>query len=324
MGHRNDRSKPGLDMGIKGANVVVAGQDTGYEWEHPALKDKYRGWDGNNADHNYNWHDAIREISPLHEDTVEITPALNPCGLNSAFPCDDHNHGTHTMGTIVGRHNDKIIGVAPQAKWIACRNMERGYGSPISYIECFEWMLAPTDLNNENPVPDKAPHIINNSWSCPEIEGCNENNWATMNTVVDNLKAAGIVVVVSAGNNGSKGCETINTPAAMLSNSFTVGATMEADTIAHFSSRGPVSTDGSGRMKPNVVAPGFQVLSSIRNNTYQRFNGTSMAGPHVAGTIALMISANPDLAGQVDAIENILESTAIPKTNGETCGGFDS
>ncbi len=311
------------EMGISGEGVVVAGQDTGYEWEHITLKEKYRGWDGTNADHNYNWHDAIREISLLHGDTV-VMESLNSCGLDSPIPCDDHNHGTHTMGTMVGSDADHSIGVAPNAKWIACRNMERGYGSPVSYIECYEWMIAPTDLNNENADPSKAPHVINNSWSCPEMEGCNEGNWATMNAVVDNLKAAGIVVVVSAGNSGRDGCETINAPSAMFDNSFTIGASMEADTVAHFSSRGPVTVDGSGRMKPNVIAPGFQVLSSIRNNGFARYGGTSMAGPHVAGAVALIISANKDLAGQVEAIENILESTAIAKTNGETCGDLSA
>ncbi|MFT4666825.1 MAG: serine protease AprX [Polaribacter sp.] len=311
------------DMGIRGEGVVVAGQDTGYEWEHITLKEKYRGWDGTDADHNYNWHDAIHVISLLHGDTI-VMESLNSCGLNSLVPCDDHNHGTHTMGTMLGSDADHSIGVAPNAKWIACRNMERGYGSPVSYIECYEWMLAPTDLNNANPDPYKSPHVINNSWSCPEMEGCNEGNWATMNTVVDNLKAAGIVVVVSAGNSGSQGCESINAPSAMFDNSFTIGASMEADTIAHFSSRGPVTVDGSGRMKPNVIAPGFQVLSSIRNNGFARFNGTSMSGPHVAGAVALIISANKDLAGQVEAIENILESTAVAKTNGETCGGLSA
>ena len=309
------------EMGYAGQNVVVAGQDTGYEWEHESLKEKYRGWDGSTADHNYNWHDAIHEISLLHNDSI-VDPSLNDCGLDSPEPCDDHNHGTHTMGTMIGGNEDNKIGVAPQAKWIACRNMERGYGSPVTYIECFEWLLAPTDLNNENPDPSKAPHVINNSWSCPEMEGCNEDNWATMEAVVNNLKSSGVVVVVSAGNSGKNGCETVSAPAAMFEKSFTVGATAEADTIAKFSSRGPVMVDGSGRAKPNVSAPGVAVRSSLRNNGYGNASGTSMAGPHTAGAVALIISANPKLAGQVETIENILEETAVRKTTEQICGNL--
>ncbi|MCB0553587.1 MAG: S8 family serine peptidase [Phaeodactylibacter sp.] len=309
-------------MGYNGQGVVVGGQDTGYEWDHPAIKSKYRGWNGATADHNYNWHDAIHEISPLHGDST-TDPSLNPCGLDSPVPCDDHNHGTHTMGTMVGDESDqaKKIGVAPGAHWIACRNMERGYGSPSTYIECFEWFLAPTDLNNENPDPSKAPHVINNSWSCPELEGCNPSNFVSMQIAVDNLKAAGVVVVVSAGNEGSS-CSTVNTPAAMLENSFSIGATMQNDTIAGFSSRGPVLVDGSGRLKPDVAAPGVGVRSCIRNGGFATYSGTSMAGPHVAGLVALIISANPALAGQVEQIETIIEQTARPMLSNQSCGEF--
>ena len=309
------------ELGYSGQGVVVGGGDTGYDWEHEALREKYRGWNGSTGNHNYNWHDAIHEISLLHEDSI-VAPGNNPCGLNVLEPCDDNNHGTHTMGTMIGGIGDNLIGVAPNAKWVACRNMERGYGSPVTYIEYFEWMLAPTDLNNENPDPSKSPHVINNSWSCPELEGCNEGNWSTMETVVNNLKSSGVVVVVSAGNSGKDGCGTVSTPAAMFENSFTVGATTPADTIAKFSSRGPVTVDGSDRTKPNVAAPGVAVRSSFKNNTYGLGSGTSMAGPHTVGAVALMISANPKLAGQVETIENILEETAVQKTTEQICGNL--
>ncbi len=306
-------------MGYTGQRVVVGGQDTGYDWAHPAIRDQYRGWNGQTADHNYNWHDAIRELSPLHGDSLP-SPANNPCGLALQTPCDDNNHGTHTMGTMVGDDGQgNQIGVAPGARWIACRNMERGYGTPATYIECFEWFLAPTNLEGQNPDPALAPHVINNSWGCPEMEGCNPFNWATMETVVQNLKAAGIVVVVSAGNQGSS-CGSVRDAAAIFEPSFSVGATRNNDTIANFSSRGPVTADGSLRLKPNVAAPGVGVRSAIRNGGYASFSGTSMAGPHVAGLVALLISADPGLAGQVETIETIIEQTAVPMRSNQNCG----
>jgi len=260
-------------MGVRGEGVVVGGQDTGYEWTHPAISHAYRGNDGTIVDHNYNWHDAIHEISPLHNDPI-ILPENNPCGLDVNYPCDDHNHGTHTMGTMVGEDGDNQIGVAPGAKWVACRSMERGYGMPSTYIECFEWFMAPTDLNNENPDPTQAPHVIANSWSCPEMEGCDSTNWNIMQTVVENLKASGVVVVVSSGNSGSQGCGSVSAPAAMFEASMTIGASAQNDTIAGFSSRGAVTVDGSLRLKPNVVAPGVAVRSCIRDSSYATWSGT--------------------------------------------------
>ncbi len=294
-------------MGYTGSGAVVGGQDTGYEWEHPALKNKYRGWNGSVANHNYNWHDAIRNL---------INGGTNSCGLNLQAPCDDNGHGTHTAGTMVGSPNqDSIIGVAPDAKWIGCRNMEEGDGTPATYIECFQWFIAPTNLANGSPNPLMAPDVINNSWGCPVSEGCNSSNFATMDMVVNNVRAAGIVVVVSAGNSGS-GCSTVNTPAAIYQGAYTVGATNSGDGIANFSSRGPVTVYGS-RMKPNISAPGVGILSCIgANNNYSTYGyssaqGTSMAGPHVAGLVALMLSARPALKGQVTLIENIINTTAV-------------
>lgn len=296
------------NLGHKGDGIVMGGQDTGYEWEHPAIKDKYRGWDGSTVDHNYNWHDAI---------TALINGGANSCGLDLDEPCDDHNHGTHTMGTMLGNDGTDNIGVAPDATWMGCRNMEEGDGQPSTYIECFEWFVAPTDLNDENPDPSKAPHVINNSWGCPTSEGCNGGNYATMEDAVESVRAAGIVVVVSAGNSGS-GCSTVDSPAAIFGSSFTVGATNNSDNIANFSSRGPV-TVYTAIMKPDISAPGVDVRSCIGHDNdpgsyaYANWNGTSMAGPHVAGVAALIMSARPDLIGNVDEIENLIKNNAVDR-----------
>ena len=320
------------DLGFKGAGIVVGGQDTGYDWQHEALKIKYNGYINDTlVDHNYNWHDAIHEINPLNNDSI-IDPSNNPCGLNSIVPCDDYGHGTHTMGTMVGKADSLSIGVAPESKWIGCRNMERGWGKPSTYIECFEWFMAPTDLEGMNPNPAKAPDVINNSWGCPEKEGCDSTNWQYMELALNNLRASGVFVVVSAGNKGIRHCGTINTAAAMFEQSFTVGATRLVydstgltfrDTIAGFSSIGPVLIDHSGRLKPDITAPGQSVLSCIPNNRYRYSSGTSMAGPHVAGVVALVLSANPDLRGKPDKIAEILINTADPRPQIDTCRGYD-
>ena len=315
------------EKGIKGEGVVIGGQDTGYEWTHPAIKNKYRGLGTDGIiNHAYNWHDAIHEISPLHNDTI-ILPTNNPCGLDVKYPCDDGSHGTHTMGTMVGGDSLNLIGVAPGAQWIGCRNMERGWGKPSTYIECFEWFLAPTDLDGLHPDPSKAPHVINNSWSCPEIEGCDPGNWLFMDLAIQNLRNAGVFVVVSAGNNGNA-CGRIDAPPSMFESSFAVAATAIQDTldgqfmdaIASYSSWGPITIDNSNRLKPDISAPGSRVRSSVPPDGYASSSGTSMAGPHVAGVVALVISANPQLAGKVDEIQDILQLTADPMVQQDTCG----
>ncbi len=292
--------------GFTGQSFVVAGADTGYDWDHPALKDHYRGWNGGSADHNFNWHDSIHSGG-------------GSCGADSPQPCDDDIHGTHTMGTMVGDDGgSNQIGMAPGAKWMGCRNMNQGFGSPTSYTECFEFFMAPTDLSGNNPDPSKAPHVINNSWTCPGFEGCTDKN--VLKQVVENTRAAGIVVVASAGNAGS-GCSTVSDPPAIYDASFSVGATDNSDNIASFSSRGPVTADGSNRLKPDISAPGVSVRSSIPGTGYTFLSGTSMAGPHVVGMVALVLSAAPCLEGDVDAIEQYIIDAALPRTSTQTCGG---
>jgi serine protease AprX len=293
-------------LGFKGAGIVVSGADTGYQWDHPALKSKYRGWNGA-ANHNYSWHDAIHSGG-------------GTCGADSPAPCDDYGHGTHTMGTMVGDDGGvNKIGVAPSAKWIGCRNMDVGVGAPSTYSECFQWFIAPTDLAGQNPDPSKAPDVINNSWGCTVSEGCTDP--AILQAVVESVRAAGIEVVVSAGNAGSA-CSTVAEPAAIYDASFSVGATDNSDDIAGFSSRGPVTVDGSGRLKPDISGPGVSVRSSVPGNGYAVFSGTSMAGPHVAGVTALVLSANADLVGNPDGIEPLLTGSALPRTTTESCGGI--
>ncbi len=294
-------------LGYDGTGIVVAGQDTGYDWDHPALKNQYRGWNGAAADHNYNWHDSIHSGG-------------GSCGADSPEPCDDSQHGTHTMGTIVGDDGGtNQIGMAPGARWIGCRNMDQGNGTPATYTECYQWFMAPTQLDGSNPDPSMSPHVINNSWGCPPSEGCTDPN--VMLTVVNNVVAAGIITVHSAGNSGSS-CESVSDPAAIYDASYTIGATDSSDNIASFSSRGPVTIDGSGRMKPDISAPGVNIRSSVPGGGYAGgWQGTSMAGPHVAGAVALLLQRAPSLIGDSAAVENLLNANALPRTSTQTCGG---
>ncbi len=293
-----------------GQGAVVSGADTGYQWDHPALKRQYRGWNGTTANHNYNWHDAIH-------DSVG-----NPCGNDSPAPCDDNQHGTHTMGTMVGDDGAaNQIGVAPGARWIGCRNMNAGDGTPARYIECIQWATAPTNLSGNLPDPSMAPDSINNSWGCPTSEGCTTSNFNLISDAIHAARQAGVLFVASAGNSGSA-CSTVSDPPAIFAESFAVAATNNAGTVTSFSSRGPVTVDGSGRLKPDIAAPGSAVRSSIPGNSYSSLSGTSMAGPHVAGAVALLIGANPSLRGQPAQLQAALYNSAIARTSAQNCGSF--
>ncbi|MEP6768114.1 MAG: S8 family serine peptidase [Acidobacteriota bacterium] len=294
--------------GFTGQGIVVAIADTGFAWEHPALKPHYRGFNGATAVHDYNWHDAVHDAS-----------GGNPCGSSTAAPCDDDGHGTSTSGLSIGGEGDNQIGVAPGSRFIGCRNMDRGVGTPARYTECFQWFLAPTDANGGNPRPDLAPHVINNSWGCPVSEGCTDPS--VLLGVVDHVTAAGIFLAVSAGNSGPA-CATTSDVPVFYASSFTVGATTLADEIANFSSRGPAAADGSGRLKPDISAPGVGVRTAASPSGYRPFSGTSASAPHVTGAVALLWSASPALIGQVAATAALLERSAMPLTSAQDCAGF--
>lgn len=290
--------------GVTGQGAVVGDLDTGVDWDHPALKNAYRGWNGASADHNYNWWDATTNGSAVE-------------------PYDNHSHGTHTTGTIVGYDpgQDKHIGVAPGARWIACKNMDAGgSGQTAWFITCFEFALAPWNLNHQNPNPALAPDVVNNSW---RYWGGGNN---VFYTAIQNLRNAGVVVEVSAGNEGPN-CTTLGSPSD-YDNVFTTGATSNrSETLVSFSSRGP-SILYPGSIKPDIVAPGHNINSSLPGGGYsgETWSGTSMAGPHVVGAVALVVSANPSLHGQVSFIEDLLRNTAYTgmpdPPNPDSCGGI--
>jgi len=296
------------DRGFAGQGIVVAVADTGFVWDHPALRARYRGFDGSTVSHDYNWHDAIHAAG-----------AGNPCGSNSTVPCDDDGHGTSCSGLIAGSDGADQIGVAPDARLIGCRNMDRGVGTPATYTECFQFFLAPTDRAGGNPRPDLAPDVINNSWGCPVSEGCTDPN--ILRAVVENTRAAGIFVVMAAGNTGSA-CSTVQDPPAIYEASFSVGATTLSDAIAGFSGRGPVSRDGSGRLKPDIVAPGVGVRTARSSGGYRAFSGTSAAAPHVSGAAALLYSAAPGLRGRSDETADTLRRSAVPLTSAQDCSAI--
>lgn len=268
-------------LAISGTGAVVAGMDTGVEWAHPALAENYRGNLGKGLiNHDGTWFDAVN---------------------GGIYPYDDHGHGSHTLGTAVGRGG---IGVAPGARWIGVKILDgsgSGYSSDIH--AGFQWLLAP-DGN-----PALAPDVIVCSW------GASQSTNAEFQADIAALHAASILPIFAAGNEGPQS-GTLRSPAS-LPGVFAVGASDPYEQVAPFSSRGPSPWDET---KPYVVAPGINIPSSVPGGVYAEAQGTSMATPHVAGLVALMRGVSPTLA--LPTIRRIITETAVPLT--ETVPNNDS
>jgi hypothetical protein len=260
-----------------GSGIVVGTSDSGVDGTHPALAGGFRG--GTDS-----WYDPAR---------------------HTRTPNDTQGHGTHTLATAVGRTQ---TGIAPGAQWVGCVNLYRNLGNPARYLDCLQFMLAPFPPGGDpftDGRPERAPHVLTNSWGCPRIEGCDEG---ALRQAARALTAAGIFAVVAAGNTGPF-CGSVSDPPAVYPDVLTVGAVDRDGDVTKFSSRGP--TD-AGAVKPDVVAPGAQVLSAMPGGGYATLSGTSMATPHVAGVVALMWSANPALVGDLARTRDILRGTARP------------
>ncbi|MBO4206682.1 S8 family serine peptidase [Micromonospora echinofusca] len=276
------------ELGVTGAGITVGGSDSGVDATHPALAAGFRG----GAD---SWYDPWEA---------------------SRAPGDRNGHGTHTLASAVGGGN---VGVAPGARWTGCVNLDRNLGNPAHYLDCLQFMLAPFPAGGDpftDGNPQRAPHVLTNSWGCPPIEGCDRD---VLRPATAALDAAGIFVVVAAGNTGPD-CGTVDTPPAVYGDVLAVGAVDAARQVAGFSSRGPTP---AGATKPDLVAPGADVLSAMPGGGYAVQSGTSMATPHVAGVVALMWSANPELIGDLPTTRRILRETAhpvAPPSGADACG----
>lgn len=282
------------ELGIDGTGTIVGIIDTGVDLFHPALQSRWHGFFSTPAQA---WHQ-------------------HPAGAQSTFPVDEGGHGTHVMGTITGLAADDTIGVAPGAHWIVSNALD--WGVDVNYdsyiIAALEFM---TDPDGDPQTSDDVPTVVQNSWGIDErwsgYVDCDSRYW----DAIDNCEAAGVVLVWSAGNEGEVfGVESIRSPADRATtpfNSFSVGSTDTSAPfeISPFSSLGPSGCGGEYEIKPEVCGPGTDIYSAQSGGGYHYLSGTSMAGPHVAGVVALMRAANPDL--DVVTVKQILMDTAYDR-----------
>jgi subtilisin family serine protease len=289
------------DAGYTGNGVLVGHIDTGIDGDHPALSAKWRGNNGHSSAES--WFDPTEGEATPHTFGSASEPS--------------YFHGTATMGLMVGHDpsTGDTTGVAFNAQWIAAAALDLP-GADI--FEALQWLIDPDgDPNTEDDVPD----VISNSWGyisfpdwAPLVE-CDDLFW----NVIDNLEAADAITFWAAGNEGHDGTnlfeQSIRNPANRIAsevNAFAVGMIMAEyypDSLFFplQSSRGPSNCD-SVTIKPEVVAPGWYIRSTMPNGTYsggsELLGGTSFAAPHVAGAAALLREYNPNAT--VDTIKKVL------------------
>jgi subtilisin family serine protease len=280
------------ELGFDGTGTIVANLDSGVDGSHDLLLSRWRG-----------------SYAPASECWRDLADVGSP-----DFPADPHGHGTHTMGTITGASVNDTTGVAPGALWISSNAVYAGSSTDYfdnAIIAAFEFFADP---DGDPTTSDEVPDVVQNSWGTvpnPVLgyTPCDSRWW----DAIDNCEAAGVVVTWSAGNEGP-GKGTLRSPgdrASSPTNCFSIGS-VGYDipyVVSSFSSRGPSACGGEYSLKPEVVAPGEDILSTLPGNNYGYMSGTSMAGPHVAGIVALMRQANPDM--DVIDIKQILMDTAI-------------
>jgi subtilisin family serine protease len=270
--------------GYDGSGVTVAVIDTGIDSTHVGLND---------LDDDDSTHDP--KVIAFY-DAVNAPDKTNGTEIQAY---DDHGHGSHCAGTVAGTGAPTYEhpGMAPQAFLVGVKVLDAGgSGSFATVMGGMQWTV---DHRYEFNI--RAASMSLGGFGAIEWTSSEEDS---VNRYANEMVRAGITMLIAAGNTAGPG--TIGTPGSS-EDSITVGALNKNTAIAEYSSEGPTE---ELRIKPNVAFVGSDVMS-VQHNTgdgYVAFSGTSMATPGVAGTVALMLQANPDLS-PFD-VRNILQETA--------------
>ncbi len=272
----------GWDITTGTATQYVGVIDTGIDYNHSDLSSvvwsnpRETAGDGIDNDNN-GWIDDIHGLNVV---------TTNPS--NEGDPLDDNNHGTHVTGVIAAATNNSIgiAGLNHNTKIIACKFLDNnGSGSLIGAMICMDYFLN-LKRSGVNVV------ATNNSWG---------GGGAHSDLMFAAIKAHGdnnIAFIAAAGNSSNDNDQAPAYPASYrLKNVLSVAAIEEQNTLASFSN--------FGQRRVHIGAPGVSVLSTIRNNGYASYRGTSMASPHVAGLYSLVLSQNPSLSPE-QAIARLL------------------
>ena len=293
------------DLGFDGTGITVAIIDTGIDPDHLSINDM-----DDDAECTATTIQGVPN-PPCQKKIVAFYDALDDSaddGSGETTPYDDHGHGSHCAGIATGTgegsqeaYGAEYRGVAPGAQLVGVKVLSgSGGGSFEEVMRGMEWTI-----DNQQKYNIRAASMsLGGVWLAELTQEQEER----LTHVANMMVAAGIALTIAAGNSGYYG--SIGTPGAAR-DVITVGATEHDRELAFYSSKGPTH---EGYIKPNIAAIGSSVWS-VQNDdsvsgeaTYVAYSGTSMATPMVAGMVALLNEANPDLSPLM--VRSILESTA--------------
>ncbi len=277
----NTSSNFSIDISqFSGNNISIAFFDTGIDYTHTNLASVYTGG-----------YDFVN---------------------NNEDPFDDHGHGTHVTGITAAQpfttsNGQQISGIAPNASVYAYKVLnEQGQGYTSWFLSAFEYAMDPDQDGN---ISDRVD-IISISAGIPKGSASDLISMAAKQAV-----DAGITVVAAAGNDGPA-TNTISSP-AIVPEVIAVGASIQNEMIAPYSSRGSPTQSS---IKPDIIAPGHQIISTWPNNQFHILSGTSMATPYVTGIIACLLELNPSL--NPNQIKSLLHAHAEPLGYNVTTEGY--
>ena len=302
---RSTRLRSG-PLGFTGQGVVIGGQDTGYDWTHPALKTS-----------------TAAGTAPPPTTTTTGTTRSTP-GAASAAPTPPSPATTTATARTRWARWSATTGSQPDrrgARSALDRLPQHGPGRrhPGDLLRVLPVVpRADRPRRTRTPTRPRRPHVINNSWGCPPSEGCTTRRSCSRSSRTRAPRASW-----SSSRPATRGAAAgpSRSPGDLRRLVLRGRDRHRATTSPASRSRGPVTVDGSNRLKPDISAPGVDVRSSVPGGGYEFFSGTSMAGPARRGVVALLLPAVPRSSGDPDAIETVLTASAAPRTTTESCGG---
>jgi len=255
-GLKKIQAEKAWDISLDYKDIIVAVIDTGIDYTHSDLKNQM--WVNEKE---LNGEPGVDDDENGYVDDIYGYDFVNKDG----DPIDDHSHGTHCAGVIGAEHNSTgIAGINKYIKLMALKFLSKsGSGSAADAILAVKYAV------------DHGANILSNSWG-------GGGSSQAMKEAIEYAKSKGVIFVAAAGNESNNNDSKPTYPASYkVDNVISVAASDTSDKKASFSNYG---------VSVHIAAPGVNIYSTVTNNKFASYSGTSMACPHISGALALLMS----------------------------------